>query len=58
MYCLNCKQEYDGKFCPECGTKLIEMPAVSGSINVSFGNANAISGSVNINVASQKTETS
>ena len=20
MYCPNCKQEYDGKFCPECGT--------------------------------------
>ena len=24
MYCPNCKQEFDGKFCPECGTKLIE----------------------------------
>ena len=24
MYCPNCKQEFDGKFCPECGTRLIE----------------------------------
>ena len=24
MYCPECKQEYEGKFCPECGTKLIE----------------------------------
>ena len=24
MYCPNCKQESEGKFCPECGTKLIE----------------------------------
>ena len=24
MYCPNCKQEFEGKFCPECGTKLIE----------------------------------
>lgn len=24
MYCPNCKQEFSGKFCPECGTKLIE----------------------------------
>ena len=44
MYCPNCKQEYDGKFCPECGTKLIEKPATSGiSLNLG-GDANAISG--------------
>ena len=45
MYCPNCKQEYDGKFCPECGTKLIEKPATSG---VSLGDANAISGGVHM----------
>ena len=43
MYCPNCKQEFDGKFCPECGTKLIEKPVTSGvSVNLS-GDANAIS---------------
>ncbi len=25
MYCPNCKQEFDGKFCPECGTKTVEV---------------------------------
>lgn len=24
MYCPNCNKEYDSKFCPECGTKLVE----------------------------------
>ena len=27
MYCKNCKKEFPGKFCPECGGKLIEKPA-------------------------------
>ena len=49
MYCPNCKQEYDGKFCPECGTKLIEKPATSGvSLNLG-GDANAISGGLHVN---------
>ena len=48
MYCPNCKQEYDGKFCPECGTKLIEKPATSGvSLNLG-GDANAISGGLHV----------
>ncbi len=44
MYCPNCEQEYDGKFCPECGTKLLEKPAAKGGLNVSVGDAAAISG--------------
>ena len=52
MYCPNCKQEYDGKFCPECGTKLIEKHAVdenvSMGVNINLGDANAISGGVHV----------
>jgi hypothetical protein len=48
MYCPNCKQEYDGKFCPECGTKLIESPAAGNGVNINLGDANAISGGVNV----------
>lgn len=47
MYCPNCKQEYDGKFCPECGMKLIEKPATSG-VNLNLGDANAISGGLHV----------
>ena len=47
MYCPNCKQEYEGKFCPECGTKLIEKPATSG-VSLSLGDANAISGGLHV----------
>ena len=46
MYCPNCKQNFEGKFCPECGTELIEEP-VSG-VNINLGDANAISGGVNV----------
>ena len=52
MFCPNCKQEYDGKFCPECGTKLIEKPIapnIGGSgVNINLGDANAISGGVHV----------
>lgn len=47
MYCPNCKQNFEGKFCPECGTKLIEEPS-AGGINLNLGDANAISGGINI----------
>ena len=41
MYCPNCKQEFNAKFCPECGTRLIETPQ-PGRINMNFGDGNAI----------------
>ena len=48
MYCPNCNQEYDGRFCPECGTKLIEKPVASGvALNLS-GDANAINGGIHM----------
>lgn len=47
MYCPNCKRNFDGKFCPECGTKLIEEPSADG-ININLGDANAISGGINL----------
>ena len=47
MYCPNCKQEYDGEFCPECGTKLFEKPAASG-VSLNLGDANAISGGLHV----------
>lgn len=46
MYCPNCKKEYEGKFCPECGTQLIEKPLPSANLNL--GDANAISGDINV----------
>ena len=47
MYCPNCKQTFDGKFCPECGTKLIEEPS-AGGLSINLGDANAISGDINL----------
>ena len=52
MYCPNCKQEFPGKFCPECGTKLIEKPAQN-DISLGLGGNAAVVGGINI----QKTET-
>lgn len=39
MYCSNCKQDFDGNFCPECGTKLIEKPSANGLTVDGSGNA-------------------
>lgn len=47
MYCPNCKQNFPGKFCPECGTKLVEEPSNYG-LNINLGDANAISGGINV----------
>lgn len=48
MYCPNCKQSFDGKFCPECGTKLIEEPSAGDFGGLHLGDANAISGGINL----------
>lgn len=48
MYCPKCNQNHDGKFCPEYGTPLIEKPASQGGFNLNLGDANAISGGVNL----------
>ena len=48
MYCPNCNQEYDGRFCPECGTKLIEKPVSSDGPSINLGDANAINGNINV----------
>lgn len=48
MYCPNCKQEYDGKFCPECGTRLIDNSIQQSGFNLSLGDANAISGGIHL----------
>ena len=48
MYCPNCKQEYEGKFCPECGTKLIENPSGESGVSLNLGDANAISGGLHV----------
>lgn len=50
MYCPNCNQEYDGRFCPECRTKLIEKPVASDGPSINLGDANAICGGLNVNV--------
>lgn len=51
MYCPKCNQEQDGKFCLECGSPLIEKPASQGGLNLNFGDANAISGGLNVNAS-------
>lgn len=48
MYCPNCKKELSGKFCPECGTPLIEKPIQKGKSSVNLGDANAINGNLNV----------
>ena len=47
MYCPNCKQEFPGKFCPECGTKLIETPAQN-DISLNLSDNAAVVGGINV----------
>ncbi len=47
MYCPNCKQEFPGKFCPECGTKLVESPKQN-DFGVNISDDAAIMGGVNV----------
>ena len=47
MYCPECKQDFPGKFCPECGTKLIEVSSQN-DINLNLSDNTAVLGGVNV----------
>ena len=47
MYCPNCKKEFQSKFCPECGTKLIDAPSQN-DINLNLSDKAAVVGGVNV----------
>ena len=47
MYCPTCKEHFDGKFCPECGTKLTEAPQTP-ELGVNFGSGFAVDGNINV----------
>ena len=47
MYCPNCKQEFPGKFCPECGTKLVESPTEK-DIALNISDDAAVVGGINV----------
>ena len=47
MYCPNCKKEFSSKFCPECGTKLVELPAEK-DISLCISDNAAIVGGVSV----------
>ena len=47
MYCPNCKQEFPGKFCPECGAKLVESPKQN-DFGINISDDAAIMGGVNV----------
>lgn len=48
MYCPECKRHFEGRFCPECGTKLVEDPNSTNGFNINLGDANAINGGINL----------
>ena len=37
MYCPNCNKEFDGKFCPDCGTMLVEKATSKVEYNTKVG---------------------
>ena len=47
MYCPNCKQEFPGKFCPECGPKLVESPTEK-DIAINLSDKAAVVGGLNV----------
>ena len=47
MYCPKCKQEFPGKFCPECGERLIEEP-LQNDINLNLSDKAAVLGGLNV----------
>ena len=47
MYCPECKQDFPGKFCPECGTKLIEVSSQN-DINLNLSDNTAVLGGLNV----------
>ena len=47
MYCPNCKQEFPGKFCPECGAKLVESPTEK-DIALNISDDAAVVGGINV----------
>lgn len=51
MYCPNCNKHYDdGKFCPECGARLVDDPKPEQEgFHVDLGDANAFAGDVTLN---------
>ena len=48
MYCPNCNQEHDGKFCPECGTKLVEDAPASSGASIGLGDYANIAGDIHL----------
>ena len=57
MYCETCKKHIDeGRFCPDCGSRLVEDPKPNpqdslGSIGLNLGDANAISGGLSVSTS-------
>ena len=50
MYCPKCKQEFPGKYCPECGEQLIDAPLQKASgIGITISEDAAVMGGLNFN---------